>query len=371
VRSTRRARVLAILALAALGAVLFLAIRFGPTLLFAVALAAPAAEPWLARVLAEPREEEITFEAGRRIAADLYRPAAPRQAMLLVHGLSPAGRRQPDLVRLARLLARHGGLVLVPHFDGLAEFRLSGREIDEIGAGIAALARLAGPGPPLVVLGFSFGAGPALLAAAAAPDVRRAGSFGGYAELRNVLVYITTGTHAFEGRHYAQPFEEYNRWKLLALLAGLVDDGRNGARLAAIAGRKLANPFDDTRDEERALGGDGRAVMALVRNRDADAVTTLLADLGPRTRAAMARLSPLPAAAVLGERLLLAHGEGDESIPFTETLRLAEAAGGRARTVILRGFHHTGPGPTWCAWLTRAADGPRFLALVDALLTAP
>jgi len=64
--------------------------------------------------------------------ADLYRPTTPRAALLLVHGLSRAGRRHAELVRLARLLARHGQLVLVPQLEGLVAFRLDGTEIDEI-----------------------------------------------------------------------------------------------------------------------------------------------------------------------------------------------------------------------------------------------
>jgi hypothetical protein len=361
----RRARVLALVLLAVALVALLLAFRFGRTALFAVALAAPATEPWLAWGIGEARPEEITIPGDRQIRADLYRPAAPRQAMLLVHGLSPSGRHQPDLVRLARLLAGKDALVMVPHFEGLAAFQLSGQEVDEVGAGIGRLRRLAGPGIPLVVAGFSFGAGPALIAAAATPGVSRVGSFGGYADLRHVVAYITTGAHAFGGRRHVQKFEEYNRWKLLALLARLVDDGGDRARLVEIAARKLVNPSDDTAAEDAELGPDGRAVMAVVLNRREDAVPMLLANLGPRTREAMDRLSPLPAAGALGDRLLLAHGEGDASIPFTESLRLAEATGGRARVVVLRGFHHTGPGWTWAALL----DGGRLVGLLDDLLT--
>ncbi len=346
-----------------------LAFRFGPAILFAVVLAAPVTGPWLAPALGEARLEETTIPGDRRIRADLYRPPAPRQAMLLVHGLSPAGRRQPDLARLAQLLARRDALVMVPHFEGLAAFQLSGQEVDEIGASIARLTRLAGPGIPVVVAGFSFGAGPALMAAAAAPGVRRVASFGGYADLRHVVAYVTTGTHGFGARRYVQKFEEYNRWKLLALLAGLIDDADDRERLIEIAAGKLVNPFGDTAAQEAELGVDGRAVMAIVLNRREDAVPALLANLGQRTRDAMDRLSPLPAAAALGGRLLLVHGQGDDSIPFTESLRLAEAAGARARTVILRGFHHTGPAPTWSALLDRAADGGRLVGLVDDLLT--
>src|SRR5438552_2997620 len=102
--------------------------RMGPALSLALTLALPGAESWLAPLHAEVVVEEMSIEAGgRRLVADLYRPSAPRGALLLVHGLSRAGRRHPDLVRLARLLARQHRLVLVPHFEGLAAYRLRGR----------------------------------------------------------------------------------------------------------------------------------------------------------------------------------------------------------------------------------------------------
>jgi pimeloyl-ACP methyl ester carboxylesterase len=284
---------------------------------------------------------------------------------LLVHGLSRAGRRQPDLVRLARLLARHDRLVLVPQFEGLAAFRLSGREVAEVRAALRALAvrsRAVG------VVGFSFGAGPALLAAADMPTLALTAGFGGYAELRNVILYLTTGVHHFAGRRYVQAPEEYNRWKLLALLVGFVQDARDRQLLSRIAERKLADPGVDTGGLEADLGPEGRAVRALVLNRRETAVGALLAALPAEARAAIERLSPLAAVPRLRGRLLIAHGAGDVSIPFTESLRLAEASSGRARAVILETFEHTAAQPFWPSFGSRLRDGGRLLRLTDALL---
>ena len=343
-----------------------LAVRFGPAVTLSLALALPATEAWLAPLLEDPIREEIVFPAdGQRIHADLYRPARPRAALLLVHGLSPAGRRHPELARVAHLLARHGMLVLLPELEELARFRLSGREVAEIRA---ALRYLAGLGSPVGVAGFSFGAGPALLAAADLADVRLAASFGGYADLDNVILYITTGVHTFGGRRYVQRQEEYNRWKLLALLVGVVDDARDRGLLQAIAERKLANPAVDPGGLETDLGSEGRAVLRLVLNRREDAVPSLLAGLSPGARRALARLSPLAAVPRLRGRLLIAHGTADDSIPFTESLRLAEAAGGRARLAILQTFHHTGPQTFWRSFGERAQDAWSLLRLADDLL---
>ena len=108
--------------------------------------------------------------------------------------------------------------------------------------------------------------------------------------------------------------------------------------------------------------------MALVRNRREEAVDPLLAALTPRARRALERLSPLAVVPRVPGRLLIAHGADDDSIPFTESLRLAEAAGGRARLAILRTFHHTGPRRFWPSLGQRAADGVSLFRLVDDLL---
>jgi len=215
----------------------------------------------------------------------------------------------------------------------------------------------------------SFGAGPALLAAADLPSLRIVGSFGGYADLRHVIVYITTGAHEFEGRRYLQPPLAYNRWKLLALLGGFVEHDEDRRLVRRIAERRLANPEEDTGHLEEQLVADGRVVLALALNRREDQVASLLAQLPPAAREGLDRLSPLRAVARLSGRLLIAHGAGDDSIPFTESLRLA-AAGGHARATILQTFHHTGPQPFWTSLRLRAQDGRSLLRLVDDLLTA-
>lgn len=362
----RRYTALASVALAAV--LLALTVRFGRALAFSLALSLPTMETWLAPLLPAPTREELTLDVrGRPLHADLYRPPKPRQAILLVHGLSRAGRRHAELVRLARLLAEHGALVLVPHFESLAAFRLDGREVEEIGA---ALAHLRGASGPVALAAFSFGAGPALVAAAEVPGLRLVGSFGGYADLRNVVAYVTTGVHTFGGRRYVERQEEYNRWKLLALLVGFVETARDRTVLEAIVETKLDDPAIDTAARERDLGEEGRRMLALVLNRREDAVAPLLARLQPRAREALDRLSPLSAVPRLSARLLIAHGAGDTSIPFTESLRLAEAANGRARAVILRTFHHTGPRWFWQSVGDGVVDLSSLVRLADELTGA-
>ena len=331
-------------------------VRFGSAATFSLVLAVPPAGRVTAPFVQSTRSEQTAIPFGvRTLAADVYRPARPRGSILLVHGLSPAGRRQPDLARLAELLARHGQLALVPHFEALAAFKLDGTEVAVVVAALDHAALLANP---VAIAGFSFGAGPALLAAAERPHVRLAGSFGGYADLRSVIAFVTTS---------AAP-EPYNRWKLIQLLAGFAEDADDRSRLDAIAQARLADPSADTAPLEARLGEDGRSVLMLVHNRRGDALDGLLARLSPGTRAALDRLSPLPAMARLRGRVLIAHGRVDVSIPYTESVRLAEAA--RTRAVILSTFHHTGPLSPLELVRSGVPDAWKLIGLADALLSA-
>jgi hypothetical protein len=342
-------------------------IRYASALSLALALAAPALESWLVTAHAEAAREQVEIPVGhgRALRADLYRPTRETGTLLLVHGLSPVGREHPELVRLARALNRHGQLVLVPQFEGLAAFQLTGREVDDVRA---ALGHLRARSPrPVGVLGFSFGAGPALLAAAEVTDLRVAGAFGGYADLRDVIAFITTGVHQFGGRRWTVRQEEYNRWKLLALLTGFVGDDADRAHLQRIVARRLAHPADDTSAEEARVGSPGRALLALVTNRRPEAVPALMTALPAGAGRALDALSPLSVMPRLAGRLLLAHGAGDESIPYTESLRLAAAAGPHERALILETFHHAGPRAWWLS-PPRARDGWRLVQLSDRLL---
>jgi pimeloyl-ACP methyl ester carboxylesterase len=210
-----------------------------------------------------------------------------------------------------------------------------------------------------------------LLAAADVPHLRVVGSFGGYADLRHVVAFVTTGVHRWQGRRLIEHQEPYNRWKLLSLLAGVVGSEPDGVRLQEIAARRLANPADDTGPLEARLKTDGRAVLALVMNEREDAVDRLLAALPPPARQALERLSPLGAVRRIQAPLLIAHGARDPSIPYTESLRLAAAAGPQARLTVFETFHHAGPPSRGVSLAAGMADGARLLRLVDALLSHP
>jgi pimeloyl-ACP methyl ester carboxylesterase len=71
---------------------------------------------------------------GRDHQADRYQPAdrAPRATLVLLHGLTPAGRREPRLERFATTLARAGFRVLVPDLPGLRSLGVGTEDIRDV-----------------------------------------------------------------------------------------------------------------------------------------------------------------------------------------------------------------------------------------------
>jgi pimeloyl-ACP methyl ester carboxylesterase len=216
------------------------------------------------------------------VVADLYTGAEcarpPRDptwagrpcSLVLVHGLAPTGKNDPRLRRAARLLARAGFAVAVPTVTGLARFRLDPDDVEPVVRTLQAMP------PPATLVGISVGAGPALVAAAdprVSDRVAVVLSLGGYASASALARFYLT----------ARP-----------------DLARRFAE---------ANP---------ALMADPTARRAVA--------TGDLAGLSPELRRRLDAVSPERVVGGIRARLLIVHGRDDPLVPFTESLRLADAA---------------------------------------------
>jgi hypothetical protein len=291
---------------------------------------------------------------GSTSSADLYLPARglPRRVVLLIHGVNETGKDDARLVALAQDLARARTAVLVPDFPNLRRMRVRASDADGV---VLAYTDLLHRFPQLCpvhragacgIISFSYGAGPALIAAAD-PRIRdRVGfevAFGGYADLTEVIRFVTTG-RASDPRVRAKPYA-WARWAFLAGNVDLVSDSADRGRLREIAERKLEDPGADVSGPAAALGPEGRAVYDLLTNQDPARVEALLARVNPAIRGMMTALSPLPGLRHVRARLILVHGVADRSIPFTESERLARAAADPARVdlTLTRVFGHVDP----------------------------
>jgi len=263
-----------------------------------------------------------------------------------VPGIAPAGRDDPKLVAFANTLARARFEVLVPDLPRLRALQVSGDDARVL-ADAAIHMDQRSFGRPLAMTAVSFAAGPAV-AALFEPDmtgrIALLITVGGYYDLQAVITYFTTGYYRAGAEvpwQYRRP-NAYGKWVFVLSNAPRLDDPADARALEAMARRKIGDPDADVSDLTKGLGPDGRAVVALLANRDPERVLALLAALPP---AIVAEVQALDLSRrdlrTLDAQFILVHARDDPIIPETESITFAAAAApGRAELFLLEGLHH-------------------------------
>jgi len=345
-------------------------------------LARPLEPGPLTRWTAAPGREDLTIPLpGKVLAARLFRPGGTARGagVVLVHGVNETGKDDPRIIWVADLLARAGFVVLTPDFTGFKSLTLRASDTHEIvGSARFLNGRMPGDRPDKVgVVAFSYGAGPAVVAAAE-PAVRDQArfvvSFGGYYDLANVITFVTTGWYAYKGEQGQLAPNPYNRWIFLKYNMDLLSDPLDRVILGEITRHKAERPLVEAEPLAANLTPEGRAIYELIGNRDPARVPGLLRRLDPGVAAQIARLSPSRAVKGVRAHLFIVHSNPDEFIPFTESLRLAEAVPdpSRVHLAILGGFRHVRPefpALTWTSlWSFYMGEGRKMFLLVYRLL---
>ncbi|MGE0342840.1 MAG: alpha/beta fold hydrolase [Porticoccaceae bacterium] len=290
---------------------------------------------------------------GRDHQADRYQPAdrAPRATLVLLHGLTPAGRREPRLERFATTLARAGFRVVVPDLPGLRSLGVGTEDIRDV---TDTLRQVLGPETDLDcnavgLMGFSFAVGPALIAALT-PDVGERLSFvvavGGYYDLAGAITYATTGYDPLSGRRGATPAPE-GKWWLLRSESQRLTRPEDRTLLDELAQRRTRDPTATVDDLLSPLSRDGRAVYALAANSDPERVRELIRQLPAEIRTQLQALDLVPQQLeTLRAHLLLIHGTNDNVIPVGHSRALL-ARLGKARASLFEagGLDHVDVAP--------------------------
>ena len=318
----------------------------------AVLLETPGASTAVLRLTDPPRVDEIVL-AGAPTTLVRPRGEGPWPAVLFVNGATPNGRREPQVRRLARALARTGHVVLVPDLTGLQAGELSAATREAtIAAATAAAERPDAQSGRVALMGVSVGATLALLAAESRPlgeSVSVVAGVAPYADLENVIRVATTAssreggrTVRFEpepflllvvARSLATTLPDADRAIFDAALAGLSDSGA-AAGLAGVPGAALA-----------AMGPDGRAVALLLLNRDPARFDALYRALPPGVRRAVRGLSPIHDARRIAAPVELVAPPRDKYFPRAEAAALVrEAPAGRL--TVTATLDHTDLRPT-------------------------
>ncbi|MFQ5895231.1 MAG: hypothetical protein ACE5JJ_05385 [Nitrospinota bacterium] len=361
---------LALLA-AALGVLISPAFRLARSALLLQALLQPGPSSLLYQLTEPPTRRGLSLSvAGEALRSDLYLPAGegPHPGLLAIHGLTDRGKDDPNLARLAETLARGGWAVMVPEFPAMKALRAEAGEAKRVAAFFLALEKLqevrrGSSG----LLAFSFGAGPAFLAAAR-PEVRErvryVVAFGAYYDPFNVIRFLTTGHYEFGGERFQGTPRREGKWFFVLFNLHTFDLGPWEQVVRAIVSRKLHDERAPIADLTRRLPPRGQKLLALVENSDPARFSSLLAE---QPRQWLDRARALSMEGVLPRtraKFFLIHGRLDPLVPHTESLRLQASAGDpeRVSVTLVRFFKHVEtrrPG----TFLTLGADAGR-LALV-------
>jgi len=287
---------------------------------------AAGGEPTLWQQLtARPSDRAVRWSDGE---GDLYTPATTaRAAMVLVPGAAALGRDEPRLKALAGTFARAGFVVLVPELPEVRRLALSRADTDRVAAALRQL-RQWQPDVPLGIAAVSYAVAPAV-AAAVQDDLAYVVGIGGYHDAEAAIRFVTTGAFRPLGdaREFRVTPNRYGRWAFLRANADRLDDAGDAFILQTIAHTRFHQPDADVRPLAAKLGPEGRAVLALVDNRDPDAVTRLLAALPEKVRREIDGLNlALHDLSRLHGHVILVHGRSDPLVPYSESQALAAAA---------------------------------------------
>jgi acetyl esterase/lipase len=278
---------------------------------------------------------------------DLYEPGGKtRAAMVLVPGAAVLGRDEPRLKALARTFARAGFVVLVPELPELRHLALSLADADRVAAAVRQL-RKSKPAEPLGVAAVSYAVAPAMIAALQDDllgKVKFVVGIGGYRDAEAAIRFVTTGTFRpiGEAREFQMKPNNYGRWAFVLANAGRLDDTKDASLLYEIARLRFRDPDADVAPIAAKLGPEGRAVLALVENRDPEAVTPLVGALPERVRREIDGLNlALYDLSKFKGDLILVHGRGDQLVPYSESQALAAAASNaHASLFLIDGLGH-------------------------------
>ena len=310
-------------------------------------------------------------------SADLYlSPQGARAGIVLVPGAVAQGGRDPRLVAVARTLARLRFAVLVPDMPGVRRFRLRATDADEVAAAFAWLVarpELA-PQGAAGIAGFSYGAGPVLLAAmqpGIREQVRFVMSVGGYYSLHNVIAYLTTGYPATTVPAAEMGFADvrpgpphpYGVAVFIRSNLDLMERSVDRGFLRSYADYLAGEPGSEDEPVPAMLAPDARAFYELLINPDPTRIPALVERLPERIRVQLDGIDPSAHnPSELKTRLILLHGRGDNLVPYTESIGLANALPeGQAQLFLIDGLAHVDLKPA-------PRDIPQLLAALEALL---
>jgi hypothetical protein len=193
-------------------------------------------------------DRRTVFHDG--IPVDIYKGRNSSSPILIVHGVNPTGKNSLDLIRIAEGLAQTGYEVFVPDLAHLKKQHLRPEDAGSVKSVFQFIGETAG------IACFSYGCGPALIAAADAGmrnRVRFVVVFGGYYDIRETLEFTVTGPES--------PIS-YSKWVYLAANSDVIADEADQQRIRQIAEQRIAGAAVDSAGDD-GLSAEARGLLAM------------------------------------------------------------------------------------------------------------
>lgn len=322
------------------------------TLILALALAASAAIPevrsagkailLLTEVLdspvkplqwtTEPSFTQVTLEDG---TADLYEGKKNLPGLVLVHGVSPGGPRDPRVKGIAKGMNRLGRTVIAPSL-ALGDQKLDRADPARIRQSIEYLAEKTGD--RVMVLAFSFGAAFTLVALEEEPQIQskilEVATVGTYFDLIHLLQGVTTG-------RVNAPGGETDEWS---------PDPRAGVEVTKFLAGYLPEPdrsavidaYED-RDPE-GLSPAALVIYELMTNTDPARTRELVNQLPLGLGQLIADLSPADGIETITVPIQAMHSRQDPAAPPSESALLVQSLNpGQGSLTLVGSFRHVTP----------------------------
>lgn len=352
-----------LLVIAIVSIVLLIGIRFYPpfrhpidSVLLIQALFVGEKKSWLSKWTSAPKRPSASIG---NLELDLYMqgigPTAKesRGCILLAHGMTDMGRRDPRLIAFSKSIARLGFAVVVPELPGMRRFRPDLEDIDRIVKSFLWMDKqFSLSNRRCGMFSFSFAAGPAMKAAVREQIASRVGFFiavGAYLDLREVLRYLTTSGRGNVPAFPGGPPIRVGKWLFLRYNMTLLGLDGHEEEIKSIVKRKLENEEADILALKGQLPDQARKLLALMENHDLARFSALFEVQPEDLKARLREWSTREDISRTTMPIFFLHGRSDPFVPFTESVQLSKLAhqrkkdSGRVRLLITDGLSHVDP----------------------------
>jgi hypothetical protein len=289
-------------------------------------LSDPNAHGFVASFAGHPLTEEngSALIASGPLRFKMYVPAngARNGGIVLVHGVHHLGMDDPRLVNLARALSGSGVEVMTPELQDLADYRITPRTVDTIGASAVILSTKLSR--PVGVIGLSFAGGLSLMAAARPEFKDKIGfvmAVGAHDDMSRVARFYATNEETNpNGKEQHLQAHDYG---MLILAYEHTEDFFSGedAPIAREVLRQWIREEPQAMKNAGALSPAGNKTLDQLLHHHQQLQQDFVEEIA-RHQAEMDAVSPHGKLGDIAAHVYLLHGAADNIIPPAETLWL-------------------------------------------------